>query len=958
MLKTQIFTSLSLIISWINLARTQVYPFEKIGLEQGLPTLRINDFMEDSRGLFWIATEGAGLIGYDGFDFKAFNEEEQPERLFINDIEEDSKGNLWLAYKRGILKFDGKKYRNYSLPIQDGSATKIAVSRTGQLLVSTRRNQLYEMLHDSLKMVEIKQGQINDIRFSGHVLYLATSEGLYTYSNGELQPKGDPVVSLALANNDKIVAAFKDSVCEISVKGKVRNLFEAKSIALSAFENKIAIVSPRSFSIIKLEEKKLITFTDENGLPDEPFKGCFIDRSGVIWLYSDNGLTKLESTSLVYYSSPQFIDGEVFSVNFSEQGELYAATSKGLYKSNSSDLSLEMQNELSYGITLDMAEYNDYLWLSTEKGLIKFNGKELSKVDFSELSQNFIFSLHANKDGLWIGTGQGVFRYVRERLYNESRLNNLPFSTVYSISETNDGSLWFATYTEGLFCYRQNEWQVFKEMSGMRLDSLRFNAFAAVSANEIYVANPTEGLYHLSENNTNLLTAAQLNFAEIHSIEVDKDQHLWLGTNKGLLQVFYEDGNYRVRPVGFVSVACMPNSISLSDDHLAVGTTDGLLFLKRTEYNEVKAKPRLFLTDVKLFFGETEELYLFADDTLSFIQIPISLNLPHDKNFLSFNLSGLTGYQCNKLVYRYRLQGHSPDWVLAGNRREAVYSNLKPGHYQFEAQVKRSGESWSPYHVNYAFSIARPFWETWWFLSSLISALGMGAFLFIRDRINRINQRLKLENSLFEMERKTLRLQMNPHFIFNALDSINSLIFKKDLKQTVRYLNNFAKLMRLTLESSMKSIHPIETEVSILKNYLELEKLRFKDKFDYQIEIDKKIDYDVGVPPMLIQPHVENAILHGIKPKDGRGNLNIRFILNDSFLTCEIEDDGIGRKKSKEIKKKKGHHSMAITINRNRIKLLKKKKGKKIDIQIIDKTLPNGEEMGTLVRIQLLAEEI
>ena len=174
----------------------------------------------------------------------------------------------------------------------------------------------------------------------------------------------------------------------------------------------------------------------------------------------------------------------------------------------------------------------------------------------------------------------------------------------------------------------------------------------------------------------------------------------------------------------------------------------------------------------------------------------------------------------------------------------------------------------------------------------------------------------------------------------------------------VRYLNNFAKLMRLTLESSMEHIHPVETEVSILKNYLELEKLRFSGKFDYEIEVDEELDYSVGLPPMLIQPHVENAILHGLKPKKSQGFLKISFVLDDAILCCTIEDDGIGRDKAKELPNKKAHRSMATKINRDRIDLLRKSVDDVVDLRIEDKFNQQGEATGTKVMIRLPAQEL
>lgn len=156
----------------------------------------------------------------------------------------------------------------------------------------------------------------------------------------------------------------------------------------------------------------------------------------------------------------------------------------------------------------------------------------------------------------------------------------------------------------------------------------------------------------------------------------------------------------------------------------------------------------------------------------------------------------------------------------------------------------------------------------------------------------------------------------------------------------------------------MEHIHPVETEVSILKNYLELEKLRFGNQFNFEIEVDESIDYDVGLPPMLVQPHVENAILHGLKPKAVPGFLKISFELNNDMLCVIVDDDGIGRKAAKAIPNKKAHRSMATQINKDRLRLLKNSLSDKVDLEIIDKYTESGEATGTTVIIRLPAEEI
>ena len=156
----------------------------------------------------------------------------------------------------------------------------------------------------------------------------------------------------------------------------------------------------------------------------------------------------------------------------------------------------------------------------------------------------------------------------------------------------------------------------------------------------------------------------------------------------------------------------------------------------------------------------------------------------------------------------------------------------------------------------------------------------------------------------------------------------------------------------------MEHVHPVETELSILKNYLELEKLRFNDKFEYELELDEDIDYDVGLPPMLIQPHVENAILHGLKPLTKPGLLKISFKVDGDNLCCIIDDNGVGRSAKKSELSTKGHRSMATQINKDRIALLQRSIKGEVALKIIDKMDENGKACGTTVIIKLPIQNI
>jgi tetratricopeptide (TPR) repeat protein len=212
--------------------------------------------------------------------------------------------------------------------------------------------------------------------------------------------------------------------------------------------------------------------------------------------------------------------------------------------------------------------------------------------------------------------------------------------------------------------------------------------------------------------------------------------------------------------------------------------------------------------------------------------------------------------------------------------------------------------------------------------------------------------KMKTEQKLLVSQQKLFRSQMNPHFIFNSMASIQNFIVNQDSKKANIYLSRFSELVRSILDNSVQEYIPFEKEVSSIENYLELQKVRFPDKFTYSMDVDEKIDPEnMLIPPMLAQPFIENSIEHGFKHKDGRGMLDIRFTLKEKMILFEIQDDGVGRDKAQEIEFKiqKDHQSMATAITRERLTVLNKKLKQKISLSISDLKNKIGEPTGTKV---------
>jgi len=215
---------------------------------------------------------------------------------------------------------------------------------------------------------------------------------------------------------------------------------------------------------------------------------------------------------------------------------------------------------------------------------------------------------------------------------------------------------------------------------------------------------------------------------------------------------------------------------------------------------------------------------------------------------------------------------------------------------------------------------------------------------------------VNLEKNLNQSKLKAIKSQMNPHFFYNALNTIQSYILSNDKKQAVNYLSKFSNLTRTILEMSEKETISIAEEVKTLGLYLDIEKARFEEDFEYQILVDKKIDAEnIKIPTMLLQPYVENVVKHGLLHKQGKKLVTIHFQKIDKHIRISVDDNGIGRQKSAELNaiKNKNHQSFASEATQNRVNLLNQYNQKNISIQFIDKTNLSQQTIGTTVVFEI-----
>ncbi|HEY4800821.1 MAG TPA: histidine kinase, partial [Bacteroidia bacterium] len=391
------------------------------------------------------------------------------------------------------------------------------------------------------------------------------------------------------------------------------------------------------------------------------------------------------------------------------------------------------------------------------------------------------------------------------------------------------------------------------------------------------------------------------------------------------------------------------NSNGIWRDHdgtIWFGTVNGLIHFDPYSLHNNHSETKTSIKNIRLFYRDTV--------------LPDYSQLPYYLNTISFEFIGICMTNPEKVRYKFKLEGFDKSWTPETKETYARYSNLPAGKYTFKVMSCNNEGMWNKEPVTFSFRILPPFWRTWWFWITIVMVLAIILFTYIRYRIELIKrkeaERLSREIQLANNELKALRAQMDPHFIFNSLSSIQSFIMSRDEDAALKYLNKFAKLMRMILSNSEKSSVTLSEEINSLRLYLELEALRWENKFEYEIEIDPEVEIDFyKIPSMLIQPYVENAIIHGVIPKEnGKGRIGIKISQTDTYIICTIQDNGIGRKKSAALKSASRHtihESMGMKITNERLEVLNKIHNSDLSAIITDLEDEKGEALGTKIEI-------
>lgn len=922
----------------------------------GLPSTEVYEVEFDQDRRIWFATD-RGLCRYNGQEFEVFTTHEGLSNNTVLKMRRDREQRLWLSGFDGTLSYlkNGKIYpfpQNDTLlkySPGDGLITYLFWDTSGNTYLR------YNLLKSGVFMV-LAPGPGGSASFQSFEDILQTHEEI-KIGNRRFADLGDywlperDISELLVTDSVLYLVEYFKKLTIVNRSTGEESHFEVPDEILGLFdigEGRLLVATRSGLYRFFTQEKRL----DERVLfPGKAISDLAFDADGVCWITTlEDGVYAIASLE-INFSGEEFLQTATVMAPLGDhlligtlEGEIWSLDTKGVY-------TRWVKNPLIVGRLSHAVREGDrmvigkYLFYSENGGLRMDSvgdlgservGQPLSggrfllggyggfqvfrsqpfDLLFSPEEKGFLrriwTSLSIDKR-VWLGTLHGIFELQEPDFATPQKLfkdNPRLDVRINHLCKDRQGNIWISTMGNGLFCYHE------------------------------------DSLYHLEKG---------LNSPLINQSFSESDSVLWVAGNRGLnrLKYNFDGGKLEVRELSALTVEDgLPDNfiraVTFWQEELWVSGQQGMVHFNPADLiKETIAPPAILIEEVLV---DTQK-----------VDYKEAYDLSYDQNDISLRFVGISEYPpINQPFYRYRLLGSQDRWVFTNDRQVALY-DLPPGEYRFEVEARNRNGEWSEKTATFSFEIHPHISQT------LAFRLGMGLLLLLAVmalfwlRMRRLKKRNQQERELQKAKLRTqeaeltvLRNQMNPHFVFNALNAIQGYIFDQDEEQANHYLGRFSRLMRNALQFSRCDRISLKEELSFLETYLELEGVRFPDVFSWNIEVDRDVEKEhVFLPPFLLQPLLENAIKHGFKEIDYPGLLDIRFEKGKAGgLLIWVKDNGIGLKQQHH--PKPGYYkSMGLEIVRNRIALLKDA-GAEASFDLLDRSLTS--QKGTEARIFLPAQ--
>lgn len=917
----------------------------------------------------------------------------------VYDIMQDDKGFMWFAHDEGVSKYDGFQFSSYSSPTQTSKpGSSLQKDKYGRVWYSNFDGYLYYVENESMHALQMgKPLGFTSFGIGENYIYTVEQEGIIFYDLLTLKR-----VDYYRRNNTSFVASTMVKDCFIFMDSTI-HIFKGKKLVRFIPTNEIPdykfgltfFTSKDNSVIFSPREKKddfLLSFDLNNGFSKIPFqkKGFFqnFSKTGdLIWACTPQGVTGFTREGKVFWGKvkPLFakynisgvyrdrfrnywfttlsdgiiivpdLGAKLISPNVfkplclgetkdniligNRGGEIYSLNSKNQLKRLTSSDNHDIIRLYYDSLTNKIYFANRFFQITNPDGKPVFQSKTALK-DICSLNEDYLAYAATGKIGL-LKMGNATKKNYWDSLYY-SALNFTDNECSFLESSVRGKSVAYNPYSQSLY-YATNiglyKIQNFKKNIITMKGKPIFAQKVRMAGKRLFCLTGQNILYEILPNDSLVNRSGNLSYKNIKY----SNGYLFLIGNSCLHALSQSDDYTTIyqfeNPAGDYEI----NDIVLKGKTIYAATNAGLIVSPLLTQKKETRKPPFYIQSV--FIGgqsvgsKTKEAF------------------PTNKNEVIVNYAILNYLPLARTPLYYRL--NNDDWKMCSQQsRTLKLPYLSPGKYAIQFKF----ENEQPETDVVEFEISKPYYVKWWFIATIVLILFAFFMFYHQLRLKRLNEtsrllleKMELEKSLGVSTLTAIKSQMNPHFFYNALNTIQSYIISNDGNKASTYLNKFSKLTRLILEMSEKETVPISDELRSLRLYLELEQGRFDDDdFDFSLEIDAELEDDwIQIPSMLVQPYVENAIKHGLLHKKGKKNLKIVFKRVEEELQIEVTDNGIGREHANKINaaRKEYYQPFSTNANQKRLEILNKGKERKIWVETEDHRDANGNATGTSVYI-------
>jgi ligand-binding sensor domain-containing protein len=958
-------------------------------VKDGLPGAIIYHALQDKNGFIWFATN-QGVSRFDGRTFKNYSKENGLPDNEILRLYLDRQNNMWfisisgipsVCYNGTIKTFDrckdvfsiqedltgdsiflhssspmeGRKLLNgcYTSPSQTGAwqftfhsyGIDYAPFWTSLMKTSIEKKlDFYFALsdHDTYQLTIKSKTKANSYSFPyNHV------DGYFPFRMKFLHTFNKRKESLLF---------FTETLYEADSSG-LKSICSLKSLqldyrdvnAIFCENDSILWCCTRNRGLLRIKNIQSANRSITTFFPKTFCTSILKDHEGGYWVTTYNdGVYYLPNLNAYYLSGLQHLaDKDVKSIKAIDNKRVVAGFTNGnIIEVNLADLKSKVYPHWNDSNTnnriMDIQNWGknkDQLMVSSDYGMHRFGPGYICKPIFRDIS---IKSAYIMSDtAIALATGAGIY------IYNPNDGKNRVVSAHRTTCISGMGNTFYWGAMNGVYFYTRDSiiylGKKYPELSGIT------NRINIAPDSAIWISTQ-QGVKILKHDHLTTIGKEQGLLSDMCKDVAFEGNIAWVSTDRGISRIVYH-WNHDT-PVYTTSgiteneglLSSDVNQTAISDKYIWAATASGICFISKYDTTHTVMHPLININTVVR--GNEEVVY---GDTVT---------IDYRRNKLRIELSGICFRSGKQTSYQYRFKNLDSNWTSTATE-VLEFSTLPFGIHTFEVRaVDRWGNKSNPVKT-LTISVLPPFWKTSWFIvcTYLLTAILIGCAVYIYFRIQqrKKDKIYQIRKAMAELEMKALRGQMNPHFIFNCLGSIQHHILRADTINANLYLYKFSKLIRNILQYSVAADITLAEELEMLELYLELEKVRLGERMNYVVEVAADLDpTDISIPSMIIQPYVENAIKHGITPlEDVAGNINITFHRDNNYLVCTIDDDGIGINASIAAHKTSfpGYISLGTGITKSRIDIINAIQKNKILLETLDKGANDPSTHGTIVRV-------